>query len=76
MSSFQIIQEEEPDSQIEDGDGFLSFEDQYAEMIQNQLGKLFDEYVQGKNTYPDKTREFDIVKKPGAAKKVKLTLGQ
>jgi hypothetical protein len=39
------------------------------------LGKLFDEYVQGKNTYPEKTREFDIVKKTQGAKTVKLTMG-
>lgn len=44
-------------------------------MIKNQLGKLFDDYAKGVTTYPEKTKEFDLMKKPGGSKKVKLTLG-
>lgn len=51
MSQFQIIQEEEHDSQIEDAGGFISFEEQYAEMIKNQLGNLFDEWARGDRAY-------------------------
>ena len=44
-------------------------------MIKNQLGKLFDDYVHGTNTYPEKTKEFQLMKKPGGQRKIKLTLG-
>ena len=44
-------------------------------MIKNQLGKLFDDYVDGTTTYPEKTKEFQLMKKPGAQRKIKLTLG-